>query len=213
MAEQNPKQRLLDAAVEYVAANGIGEISLRGLAEALGTSHRMFIYHFGSREGLLVEVVKVVEERQREALAALDQTAGATPEETGRKIWERLSDESLWPLERLFFELYGQALQGRPHAVALLDGIVENWLAPGTEMAVRNGAPRAQARAEARLGLAIVRGLLLDLLATGDRKGVDDAMELYLEAYGPRQRSVYALANTRLGSSRSRTARKSTKRG
>ena len=175
-----PKERLLAAAVDYIAANGIGDISLRKLAEALGTSHRMLIYHFGSREGLLVEVVRTVEDRQREALAELDEAPGATPEEVGRAMWTRLADESLWPLERLFFELYGQALQGQPHAVALLEGIVENWLEPGTEMALERGIPAEQARADARLGLAVVRGLLLDLLATGDRVGVDAAMERYL---------------------------------
>ncbi len=175
-----PKERLLAAAVDYIAANGIGALSLRKLAEALGTSHRMLIYHFGSREGLLVEVVRTVEERQRAALAELEAAPDATPEEVGRAMWERLADESLWPLERLFFELYGQALQGQPHAVALLDGIVESWLGPGTEMALERGIPPEQARAEARLGLAVVRGLLLDLLATGDREGVDAAMERYL---------------------------------
>jgi AcrR family transcriptional regulator len=174
------RQRLLEAAVEYAAQNGVGDISLRRLAEALGTSHRMLIYYFGSREGLLVEVVKMVEERQRQALAELDAAPDASPEDVDRAMWRRLADESLWPLERLFFELYGQALQGRPHAVPFLDGIVEDWLGPGTEMALARGVQPDEARAEARLGLAIVRGLLLDLLATGDREGVDAAFERYL---------------------------------
>jgi hypothetical protein len=42
------------------------------------------------------------------------------------------------------------------------------------------GLPADQARATARLGLATVRGLLLDLLATGDRAGVDAALELFI---------------------------------
>jgi AcrR family transcriptional regulator len=180
MSEPPARDRLLAAAVEYVAANGIGDISLRRLAEAIGTSHRMLIYHFGSREGLLIEVVRTVEQRQRDALAALDAEPGATPEDVGRAMWRRLADESLWPLERLFFELYGQALQGRPHAVPLLEGIVEDWLGPATEMALERGTAPENARAEARLGLAVVRGLLLDLLATGDREGVEQAMERYI---------------------------------
>jgi AcrR family transcriptional regulator len=49
-----PRQRLLDAAIEHLGRTGIGDTSLRGLAEALGTSPRMLSYHFGSREGLLV---------------------------------------------------------------------------------------------------------------------------------------------------------------
>ena len=46
------------AAMEYVAEHGVGDLSLRGLAAALGTSHRMLSYHFGSREGLLIEVIR-----------------------------------------------------------------------------------------------------------------------------------------------------------
>src|SRR5690606_21167739 len=72
---------LLAAAVEYVATHGIGERSLRQIAAALGTSHRMLIYHFGSKEGLLVEVVREVERRQRELLAALGEQAELSPRE------------------------------------------------------------------------------------------------------------------------------------
>jgi AcrR family transcriptional regulator len=46
------KRQLLDAAIACVAANGIGDLSLRRLAAALGTSHRMLIFHFGSKEQL-----------------------------------------------------------------------------------------------------------------------------------------------------------------
>ena len=48
-------------------------------------------------------------------------------------------------------------------------------------------SPR-RARAAARLGVAMTRGLLLDLLATEDRAGVDDAMELFIELSAPLQR-------------------------
>ena len=43
----------------------------------------------------------------------------------------------------------------------------------------------SEARAEARLGVAVVRGLLLDLLATRDRAAVDAAMERYITAIAP----------------------------
>jgi hypothetical protein len=64
--------------------------------------------------------------------------------------------------------------------VALLDGIVESWIEPATEMMIRVGVPAKVARVRARLGLAVTRGLLLDLLATGDRDGVDEAMEMFI---------------------------------
>lgn len=175
------KQRLLRAAVEYVAANGVGERSLRQIAAALGTSHRMLIYHFGSKEGLLVEVVRTVEERQRELLAEL--SAADDLAEAGRRFWTRLADPALWPHERLFFELYGRALQGDPAALPLLDGIVDAWVTALAAPMERAGAEPEVARARARLGLAVARGLLLDLLATRDRAGVDAAMDQFVRMY------------------------------
>jgi AcrR family transcriptional regulator len=173
---------LLDAAVEYAATHGISDLSLRQLAAALGTSHRMLVYHFGSKEGLLVAVVRAVEERQRQFLAELATAEGLSPVEQGRRLWERLADPAMWPYEKLFFEVYSQALRGRPHTVDLLDGIVESWVAPVAEL-IADGVPPQTARASARLGVAVTRGLLLDLLATGDQDGVRAAMELFLELY------------------------------
>jgi AcrR family transcriptional regulator len=178
-----PRDRLLDAAIDYVAANGVGDLSLRRLAAAIGTSHRMLIYHFGSKEGLLVELIRAVERRQRDALADLELSPEASLVDICLQFWRRLADPALWPHERLFFEIYGQALQGRPGTTELLDGIVSDWLAPVTELLVRHGMPRRAAAAQARLGLAVTRGLLLDLLATGDRAGVDAAMALFASAY------------------------------
>ena len=180
-----PRERLLAGAIEHVSRHGVGEISLRQLAAALGTSHRMLLYHFGSREALLIEVIRTVEEQQRAALVQiLEEEADAPPAEIMRRMWARVADPALWPNERLFFEVYAQALQGSPHALPLLDGIVDAWVEPLAAL-VAPDLPEAEARAEARLGVAVVRGLLLDLLATGDRHAVDAAMERYIAAVAP----------------------------
>ncbi|HYB89034.1 MAG TPA: TetR/AcrR family transcriptional regulator [Streptosporangiaceae bacterium] len=172
MPTSQSRERLLAAAVDHALNAGIADLSLRQLAAAIGTSHRMLIYHFGSREGLLVAVAQAVEEQQRAALLA--------PGVDARKSWRRLSDPRLWPQERLFFELYSYALLGRPGTEGFLDGIVESWVAPVADALVKAGADERTARADARLGVAVVRGLLLDLLATGDRAGVDEAYERFL---------------------------------
>jgi hypothetical protein len=97
-----------------------------------------------------------------------------------RAWWRHISDPSLWPNERLFFELYGQALQGRPGTTELLDGIVDAWVEPAAEILAEHGFPAPHATA--RLGIAVTRGLLLDLLATGDRAAVDAAMDVHIAA-------------------------------
>jgi AcrR family transcriptional regulator len=180
MAERQPRERLLDAAVAHAMTVGIAELSLRELAAAIGTSHRMLIYHFGSREGLLLAVTQAVEARERAAYQrSLDEA------EDPRQRWSHLSDPKLWPQERLFFELYSQALLGRPGTEGFLDGIVEEWLPPISEAFVAAGADEATARADARLTVAVVRGLLLDLLATKDRAAVDEAFDRFAQLIRP----------------------------
>jgi AcrR family transcriptional regulator len=176
MATSQARDRLLAAAVSHALSAGIADLSLRELAAAIGTSHRMLIYHFGSREGLLAAVTKQVEEQQKAALLGSGPTAA-----DARRSWQRISDPSLWPQERLFFELYTHALLGRPGTDEFLGRVVESWVAPIAARLVDEGADPRQARAEARLHVAVVRGLILDLLATGDRKGVTAAFDRYLE--------------------------------
>ena len=141
------KERLLRAAIDHVSDHGVADLSLRGLAAAIGTSHRMLIYHFGSKEGLLIEVIRAVEAHQRDTLASLDVDPDLSPGDVARRMWRHLSDPALWPNERLFFETYGQALQARPHTVEFLDGIVESWLEPIAALRSTQGVPPDRARA------------------------------------------------------------------
>jgi AcrR family transcriptional regulator len=183
MGGGDTRQRLLERAIDEVAQHGFSDLSLRSLAASIGTSHRMLIHHFGSREALWVEIVRAVEQRQRQTLAQIRPDPDEPLAEAMRTWWKHISDRSLWPNERLFFEVYGQALQGRPHTTELLEGIVEDWLDPIAELSAARGVPRVVARAHARLGIAVTRGLLLDLLATGDVAGTDAAMEAFIELY------------------------------
>lgn len=176
MPQWQARDRLLAAAVDHALSVGIADLSLRELAAAIGTSHRMLIYHFGSRQGLLVAVAKAVEESERASRAS----AGMT-ENDAWHAWKHLSNPKLWPQERLFFELYSLALLGRPGLEGFLDDIVESWVTPIADAMVEGGADPKTARVDARLGVAVVRGLILDLLATGDRKGTDAAFKRYLQ--------------------------------
>jgi AcrR family transcriptional regulator len=144
------------------------------MAAAIGTSHRMIIYHFGSREGLLIAVVREVERRQRQMLG--DAAVSVTD---ARVLWDRLADPSLRTQERLFFEIYSHALLGRPGTEGFLQEALEGWLSPVTESVTGTGIDGTEARSVARLGLAVTRGLLLDLLASGDTAGTTRAFALF----------------------------------
>ena len=186
MPGESSKQKLVDQVVDHFVVDGLGDMSLRKIAQAIGTSHRMLLYHFGSKNGLLVAVVRTVEQRSREQLAAIGGEATATPDGTDRVIremWEFLADPAQADFERLFFAFYGRALQGDALVRPLLGEAIESWLDANVALADQQGIPLDAARVHARLGLAVVRGLLLDLLATGDRAGVDAALEVFARGY------------------------------
>lgn len=165
------RRELLDALVEAFAEGGIGARSLREVAEAVGTSHRMLLHHFGSRDELLVAVVEAVEARQVATLEDLPDD----PADAVAAMWADLRRPELRPLERLFFECYARGAQGEEPFARLLPAAVDGWLA---EVDRRHGPPVDPAMV--RLGLAVTRGLLLDLVATGDDAGVDDAVAAFV---------------------------------
>ena len=184
--DPSARDRLVDSVVAHFSADGLADQSLRRIAAAVGTSHRMLLYHFGSKDGLLLEVVRVVEARTRARFAAISADAGGETDAFIRRMWNSVSDPALAALERLFFALYGRALQGDASTLPLLHGDVESWLDANAVAADSLGIAADVARVHARLGLAVTRGLLLDLLATGDRAGVDAALEVFADRYAGR---------------------------
>jgi AcrR family transcriptional regulator len=164
------RQQLLDALVEDFAVRGIGDRSLRDVAAAVNTSHRMLLHHFGSRNELLLAIVEEVERRQRALLPELP----AEPAEAIAAMWTDLRRPELRPFERLFFECYARGVQGEHPFARMLPGAVDAWLAD--EATMRTVDPALM-----RLGLAVARGLLLDLVATEDEVGVDAAAQAFID--------------------------------
>jgi AcrR family transcriptional regulator len=183
MTGKTPKEVLLRQVVDYFVADGLGDLSLRQIAAAIGTSHRMLLYHFGSKSGLLVEVVRAVEARTRAQLNEMGAGANGATGDVIRHMWRYVADPAQGDFERLFFALYGRALQGDEQVRPLLGESIESWLEANEALAAAQGIPPERARTHARLGLAVVRGLLLDLLATGDRRAVGGALEAFAAGY------------------------------
>ena len=183
MSEKSAKDLLLDQVVDHFVSDGLGDLSLRKVAKAIGTSHRMLLYHFGSKNGLLLEVVRAVEARTRGQLDAVGQGSGRQTDQVIREMWQFVADPAQGDFERLFFALYGRALQGDEEVRPLVGESIESWLEANDALATVQGIPPDVARVHARLGLAVVRGLLLDLLATGDRAGVNASLEVFARRY------------------------------
>jgi AcrR family transcriptional regulator len=177
---QEPRERLLHSVIAELDAHGLGDRSLRDIGQAVGTSHRMLIHHFGSREGLLVAIVETVEAGERERAAEVAAVAPTDFATAFRATWRHFAQPRQAGRERLFFECYARALQGEEPFARLLPDAVTTWVDTVAAGERARGAPAAVARARARLYLALIRGLLLDLLATGDRRGTAAALDAFL---------------------------------
>ena len=150
-------------------------MSLRPLAEAIETSPSLLLYHFGSKDALLAAILKAGRARQHAMMQRVE-TDGLSDRQAARRLWQAWSSPAWQPLTRLFFEVFALALQA-PHRIpGFLDDAVADWL-----QALGGKKASAAARAEATLLIATFRGLLLDLMATGDRARVDRAAEMFFQ--------------------------------
>ena len=165
----DPRSELLERIVAEVAEHGLADRSLRELAEAVGSSHRMLNYHFGSRAGLVAAIVESVEAAQRDLLVELAERVEG-PAELVRALWAQVSSPELLPFVRLFFECV--ALTGG-------EGMTTPWLDVSKMVAERLGA--ATDDDELRLGVAVTRGLLIDVLANGDATEATRSLERFIE--------------------------------
>jgi len=180
------RRELLDALIDAFADGGIGDRSLREVAEVVGTSHRMLLHHFGSRDELLLAIVAEVERRQMTVLP----DAATQPADAMAAMWADVRRPEMRPFERLFFECYARGAQGEQPFARMLPGAVESWL---SEVDAKTGSSADPAFV--RLGLAVTRGLLLDLVATDDDEGVDAAAQAFIELL--RQTSAASLPASR----------------
>ena len=162
----------------FAATEGIAGKSLREIAGGADTSHRMLLYHFGSHEGLLAAIVAVMEAQQRTLMTELAEDV-SDPGELMLRLWERLTDPATLPFVRLFFEVFGLVAQGAPGTEGLRATLTEPWLADAAAVGERLGLPRDPARV--RLGVAVARGLLLDLAAGAAPADVDAAYRRFVD--------------------------------
>ncbi|MGB6600339.1 MAG: TetR/AcrR family transcriptional regulator [Candidatus Cybelea sp.] len=178
-ADEARRAELLDRAVDYVCRHGLAELSLRPLAKAVGSSPRVLLYYFESKEALVVEIVRRGRARQRAMMAHLELT-DLSPREISRTLWREWSKPEWEPLTRLSFEVYTLALSDRSRFPGFLDSSVNEWLDALEACTTLPGYTRAESRALGTLLIAGFRGFLLDLLATHDRARIDRAVELWL---------------------------------
>ena len=168
------RAELLDAVVDYATEHQFSGLTWRPLAAALGVSTTTLVHRFGSKEQMLEAIFARLQER---TLVTID--PGADLATAARAIWTQSSDPGRSAEFRLFLAVYGQALQAPDLFAAFLDHVVADAIGALSD-AQGADVSREAATSTATLVVAILRGLLLDLLATGDRDRVDGAAQAFL---------------------------------
>jgi AcrR family transcriptional regulator len=163
-----PERRaeLLARCTDELLRTGCLSISLSRLAASAGTSARMLVYHFGTRDNLLRELLHEARRRQQEVFGATLQPVPGRPYlDNIREMWVLLSDPAAAPYVRLFRRVHddadGRRLWPEFRQISVLD-----WLPAVRAGLAADGFDHPTELATALI--ALVRGLRMDVTATGD---------------------------------------------
>ncbi|MFF7966664.1 TetR family transcriptional regulator [Streptomyces sp. NPDC007903] len=184
--DPSPRRReLLEAAYAYALRGGLAELSLRPLAEAIGSSPRVLLYLFGSKDGLIRALLARARADElaglRRIMDAREETRGLRP--VALELWRWLSDDAHRGLLTLWVESYARSLTDPDGPWGgFARATVEDWLTLLAAAQPTASRETEGARAERTLVLAVLRGGLLDLLATGDAVRVTAAVHRHLGA-------------------------------
>jgi AcrR family transcriptional regulator len=162
----------------YFLRHGVANLSLRPLAEATGTSARMLLHHFGSKERLIAAVMDRMRSRlqssfESAALARSQRNCG----EVLLAFWRLTTSRKFRPYLKLLFEVQILAVQNPTRYAQYLTDTSASWLRL-IEPTLPSGAQR---QITATLATAVLDGLMLEYLSTGDLRRTSQAVELFLE--------------------------------
>ena len=176
------KRELLDQVVEYLAAQGFGDMSLRPLAQALQTSPNRLVHHFGSKEELLVAALNRATDIQLKVRERwLARSPDLSQSDQLRRWWKWINaSPSNLALVRLGLEAASleATVTGLPGDVRADQ--IGLWRSHIEQRLLQHGFTPQDASIEASLAKATFTGLIMDLMATGDRRRLTKSLDVAL---------------------------------
>lgn len=150
---------LAEQATDYALENGLIGLSLRPLAAELGTSDRMLIYHFGSKDALIAAVLEASCRRSVQTIQALPTSPSVR--QAVLDLWEAYEQPKLQRCQRLYVEAAALGLFGREPYATSVRASNDVWLAEVVAHLERSGAGDRAPRLAALVDAAF-NGILLD---------------------------------------------------
>src|SRR6476659_2722221 len=134
----NRREELLQQVTDYVLGEGLIGLTLRPLADAIDTSDRMLIYHFGTRDALVTDVVV---ESTRRAIEAVEQVPPApTMRSAVNRLWAAYQTEPLHSCLRVYLQAAATGLIGQEPHLSLARDTNDQWAQALRDYVVRSGA-------------------------------------------------------------------------
>ena len=177
------REELLESAYRYVLEHGLAAMSLRPLAAEIGSSPRVLLFLFGSKDGLVRALLARARADELAFLQRVRIEEEASLERVALEVWHWLVAPEHAGLLTLWTESYARSLiePGGPWA-GFAAATVQDWLELLARSQPRRQRATAAGAARRTLVLAVLRGALLDLLATGDVERTTGAVQLALRS-------------------------------
>jgi AcrR family transcriptional regulator len=184
------RRDLLDQVREYVMRNGLANLSLRPLARALGTSDRMLLYYFGTKERMVAEALSVYESRPLLRTRELLEAVGSPTDPAGlrrfmEEVWRQFSAPDVRASLPLYLEIMSAGVLHPDRYGPVMRDIVTAWTDLLTSVFLNLGMTQDRARTQATLLTDACFGLLFAPLADGDWGRADSAFRALLDSLEP----------------------------
>lgn len=178
------KPALVELILDYLLDKPLSEMSFRTLAKGIGVSTYALVYHFGTREQLVREIVAAISSRAifvEDRLRQLDATLETYLE--GLELsWSWAIEPRNRQLQRLEFE--AALLETvHPGEIAHVRALIDHWQAIGRDALLGFGLSAEDAEVESRFIVAVFHGLQYDLVVTGDVEAATRAFRRALELH------------------------------
>lgn len=176
---------MLERMAEHVLVHGLTQATLRPLARAAGTSDRMLIYHFGTKDGVIAALLDHLARRFTAILDAMPLPAQASAADLVAAVLPLMQGPVGRPYATLFLEVVAGSARGNPAfqaATARILAHFQGWIA--ARIPPPDG-PAPNAGDMAAFALAAVEGMLVLSASGSEGKGLVAAALAGLRASMP----------------------------
>jgi AcrR family transcriptional regulator len=173
---ESRREQLLDAALGYCVKHGLANLSLRPLADEIGTSARLLIFHFKSKDDLVAAVLVELNKRLQTSFEEMKAAASPSAHPPLRRFWDWATSDEALPSLRLLYELQIVAVQNPDQYGRYLEKTSLDWLTVATASLSSKDADDTIPT----LCIAVFDGLMIEFISTGDRARLTRALDAFV---------------------------------